>query len=86
MGHRMPERRSSERHRSDLEAWITHETLPAPVACTIWDLSETGVRLVITKPADVPIQFELQVPSEGAAAKVRLVWTTGVQYGAQFTD
>jgi hypothetical protein len=85
MGHRMPERRSSERHRCDLEGWIKHETVQ-PIACQVWDLSKAGVRLVVTEPADVPVEFELQIPSEGATAKVRLVWTTGVHYGARFID
>lgn len=86
MGHRMTERRSSERHQSNLEGWITHKTVRTPIACTVWDLSTTGVRFMVAEPADVPLEFELQVPSEGAAAKVRLVWTTGVHYGARFTD
>lgn len=86
MGFDMPERRSSVRYPSDLDAWITHRTLAAPVACTIWDLSKTGLRLVIDDPSDIPVEFELQVPSQGAAARVRLVWTNGVHYGARFTD
>ena len=58
----------------------------APLACTVWDLSETGVRLVIPAPAEVPLEFELQIPAEDARARVRLVWNTGAHYGARFVD
>ena len=50
----------------------------------MWDLSETGVRLVITVPADVPLEFELKIPDKRAAAMVRLVWNAGNHYGARF--
>ncbi|WP_442932016.1 PilZ domain-containing protein [Microvirga sp. CF3016] len=86
MSHRIPERRSSPRHLTHLEGWIAGYAAQEPIGCTVWDLSEVGVRLVVTPPADVPLEFELQIPSEDAKAKVKLVWTTGVHYGARFTD
>ena len=86
MNHVMPERRSSERFAVGLEGWFASETAGDPVACTVWDLSETGVRLVIPAPADVPLEFELKIPSEGVAARVQLVWTAGSHYGGRFTD
>ena len=86
MSRRTPERRSSQRHPTYLEGRIAGQTAQAPIACTVWDLSEAGERLVVTPPADVPLEFELQIPSEDAIARVRLVWTTGIHYGARFTD
>jgi hypothetical protein len=86
MNHVMPERRSSERFAVGLEGWFASGTTGDPVACTVWDLSETGVRLVIPAPADVPLEFELKIPSEATVAKVRLVWTAGSHYGGRFTD
>jgi hypothetical protein len=82
----MPERRSSERSAVGLEGWFASETTGNPVACTVWDLSETGARLVIPAPADVPLEFQLRIPHEGAVARVRLVWTAGSQYGVKSTD
>ncbi|WP_404295421.1 PilZ domain-containing protein (plasmid) [Microvirga sp. RSM25] len=81
----LPERRSSERSPTCLEGWFESEMTGDPTACTVWDLSETGVRLVIPAPADVPLEFELKIPNEGAIAMVRLVWTSGSHYGARFT-
>lgn len=86
MNHVMPERRSSERSAVGLEGWFASETTGDTVACTVWDLSETGVRLVIPAPADVPLEFELKIPSEATVATVRLVWTAGSHYGVRFTD
>ncbi len=82
----MPERRSSERFAVGLEGWFASETTGDPVACTVWDLSESGVLLVIPAPANVPLEFELKIPDEGVVARVRLVWTAGSHYGVKFTD
>jgi hypothetical protein len=57
----MPERRLSERFPVALEGWFASETTGDPIACTVWDLSETGVRLAIPSPADVPLEFESSV-------------------------
>lgn len=81
----MPERRSAERFPTSLQGWFASETAGDPTTCRISDLSETGVRLVIPAPADVPLEFELKIPDARAVAWVRLVWTTGSQYGARFT-
>lgn len=82
---RVPERRSAERFPTSLEGWFTSEMSGDPTVCTVWDLSESGVRLVIPPPADVPLEFELAIPDAQALARVRLVWTDGVHYGARFT-
>lgn len=81
-----PERRASDRFHAGLEGWFDGEITGHPIACTVWDLSATGGRLVIPPPADIPLEFELRIPHEGAAARVRLVWASGNHYGVQFTD
>ena len=86
MNHGMPERRSSERFAVGLGGWFASETTGDPVACTVWDVSEMGVRLVIPALADVPLEFELKTPHEGVVARVRLVWIAGSHYGGRFTD
>ncbi|WP_373371522.1 PilZ domain-containing protein [Microvirga sesbaniae] len=80
------ESRSSERFSAPLKGWIADKTAPAPIECAIWDLSQTGVRVVVSEPADIPREFQLQIPDHGAVARVRLIWTDGVHYGATFTD
>jgi hypothetical protein len=49
-------------------------------------MSKSGVRLVISGPADVPLEFELRIPDAGATAMVKLVWTDGTHFGARFTN
>jgi hypothetical protein len=50
------------------------------------DLSVTGARLVFPYPAEIPLEFELQIPEEEASVQVRLMWSTGKEYGVIFTD
>jgi len=42
--------------------------------------------LVISGSADIPVEFELQIPDAGATAMTQLVWTDGTHYGARFTS
>lgn len=81
----LPERRSSEPFPDGLEGWFNGEISGKPVACTVWDLSATGMLLVVPPPADIPLEFELRIPHEGAVARVRLVWASGHHYGVQFS-
>lgn len=81
-----PERRSHERFATVLAGWIMGPKNEAPIECSIWDLSQSGVRLVISSPADVPLEFELRIPDVGATATARLIWTDGTHYGARFTN
>jgi hypothetical protein len=67
-----------------LEGWLASEGTGEPTPCMVWDVSDSGVRLVILMPADVPLEFELKIPDKGAAAMVRLIRTHGSQYGARF--
>ena len=82
----MPERRSNARFATTLEGWIAGPDGQMPIGCSIWDLSTSGVRLIVSGPADVPVEFELQIPDAGATAMVRLIWTDGIHYGARFTN
>jgi hypothetical protein len=82
----MPERRLDERFATVLAGWIAGPNCLAPIECSVWDLSQSGVRLVISDSADVPVEFELQIPDAGATAMARLVWTDGTHYGAKFTS
>lgn len=86
MKHGMTELRSSRRFRTHLEGRIKHDDNAPAIECVLWDLSETGARLMIPHSAEIPLEFELQIPEEGARAKVRLVWSNGVHHGVMFTD
>ncbi|WP_201862886.1 PilZ domain-containing protein [Microvirga soli] len=82
----LTERRSDERFATVLNGWIRDPKSMVRIECSVWDLSQSGVRLVISDCADVPLEFELQIPGAGATAMTRLVWTDGTHYGARFTS
>lgn len=86
MKHGMMERRSSERFRTNLKGLIAREDNSPSVECIVLDLSTTGARIALLYPAEIPLEFELQIPEAGAFARARLIWTTGKEAGVAFTD
>ena len=82
----LPERRSDERFATMLDGWIKDPKSKERIGCSVWDLSQSGVRLIISGPSDIPLEFELEIPDAGATAMTRLVWTDGTHYGARFTN
>lgn len=81
----LPERRADKRFTTMLDGWIRDPESKARIGCSVRDLSRSGVRLVVPDSADIPVEFELEIPDAGAAAMTRLVWTDGTHYGARFT-
>lgn len=79
------ERRANERFPTYLEGQIALENGQALIECVVWDLSATGLRIVVSGPAEIPVEFALCIPGESAVAGVRLIWTDGIHYGAVFT-
>lgn len=79
-------RRGSERFPTSLEGRISFDGDASPIDCVMSDLSTTGARLGFRDAAEIPLEFELQIPEAGACARVRLVWTRGAEAGVMFTD
>jgi hypothetical protein len=86
MAHELVQRRSSERIHTVLEGRVVQDDCSSSIECTVWDISDTGARIAFLHPAEVPLEFELQIPREGAYAQVRLIWSTGKEHGVAFTD
>jgi len=82
----MPERRSSKRVPVHLEAHVVCDTSSSSAECIIRDISSTGARLVFPCLAEIPVEFVLQIPGTDAAARGRLIWSTGQENGIMFTD
>jgi hypothetical protein len=54
-------------------------------ACFLFDASETGARLVVKDPVDVPDKFTLTFGHEGAARRqCQVAWREGSQIGLHF--
>jgi len=82
----MSERRSSKRVPVHLEARVVCDTSSSCAECTIRDISSTGARLVFPCLAEIPVEFVLRIPGTDAAARSRLIWSTGQENGIMFTD
>ncbi|QFU18128.1 hypothetical protein GDR74_12685 [Microvirga thermotolerans] len=78
------ERRASRRFPTHLEGRISHADHPFVIDCVVRDLSETGVRIALSEPGEIPLEFDLEIPDQGASATVRLVWTNGTELGGMF--
>jgi hypothetical protein len=53
--------------------------------CVLSDVSESGARVIVNKPEDVPEQFILLVGTLGAAPRqCRVVWRDGTELGLEF--
>jgi hypothetical protein len=59
-----------------------HLTVP----CAVRDISETGARLRVDLPLQVPDTFELLIPLDGLEANCKVVWRRGTDVGIRFTS
>ncbi|AWM85472.1 PilZ domain-containing protein [Microvirga sp. 17 mud 1-3] len=84
MGNGFKERRRSRRFPTKLEGRIVPRGDAPLLECVVCDLSETGVRLALCENGELPLEFELEIPDEGARASVRVIWTNGREVGAEF--
>jgi len=78
------ERRRTRRFPTRLEGRIVPRGDAPLLECVVYDLSEMGVRLVLCEKGELPLEFELEIPDEGARASVRVIWTNGREVGAEF--
>ncbi|MBZ6078098.1 PilZ domain-containing protein [Microvirga puerhi] len=74
----------SPRFPTRLEGRISCKNGPSIVDCIVRDLSETGVRIVLSEVGEIPLEFDLEIPDQEAIASVRLVWTSGTELGGMF--
>jgi hypothetical protein len=53
--------------------------------CTVWDESDTGMRLVVSRPEDIPDTFYVYTRLDSASRRhCRVVWRTDQQIGVEF--
>ncbi len=65
-------------------AWI-HAGDPKPRGCAVADISETGARLDVDAPQEVPDRFVLFLSRSGTPRRLcRTVWRTANQVGVVF--
>ena len=76
--------RRSARRNINAQAVIRLSGGFAARPCTVLDLSDTGARLVVERPQEIPNEFTLMLSrrSEGRTARVK--WRRGTQFGVEF--
>ncbi len=57
----------------------------APQSCTVTDVSESGARLNIAKPNELPEKFVLLLTTSGKARRLcRVIWRSRKEAGVKF--
>jgi len=80
---RFVEQRRFERHRTNAPAQVDFEDGSQTRDCTLWDVSEAGVRITIASPSEVPTEFCLILSEQPAnRRRCRIIWRSDDQIGA----
>jgi hypothetical protein len=90
---RPPDARWAKRTPSRLGAQIVHESLSAPIACTVRDTSSTGARLEIVAQRGgnisrdrVPDVFTLFMPADRLEYDCQVMWRHGSMAGVRYVS
>jgi hypothetical protein len=77
--------RQAPRQRENRKVWLDAGNGAPLQECTLWDISDAGVRLTVETPHAVPFEFFLALSKDGKARrKCRVVWRSDEQIGARF--
>jgi hypothetical protein len=77
--------RQTPRQREDRRVWIDAGNGAPVEECTLWDISEAGVRVTVDTPRNVPYEFFLVLSKDGKLRRrCRVVWRSDDQIGACF--
>jgi hypothetical protein len=73
------------RRRVHAAAWVDPGDGSGVRDCSLWDVSEAGVRITIDAPAEVPREFRLLLSSDGAdSRRCQVIWRSARQIGARY--
>jgi hypothetical protein len=79
------ELRKDARHRVIRTAWIRTKDDPLPSVGVLWDISESGARLAVTRPEAIADELVMSLNREDRDGTVcRVVWRSDEQLGLQF--
>ena len=77
--------RQAPRQRENRPVWIDAGDGSSLQTCTLWDISEAGVRINVDTPAGVPFEFFLVLSKDGKVRRrCRVIWRSDDQIGACF--
>jgi len=78
------ENRSEFRRRTLKNGKIIFNEQKSVMDCTIRNLSETGCQIIITGNADIPMTFDLLLPSSGERYQCEIMWRKLNEAGVKF--
>jgi hypothetical protein len=80
-----PDARATSRTVVRRIGWLSRVKGEQVRECTVWDESDTGMRLVVDRPADIPDTFYVYARLDSATRRhCRVVWRTDQQIGGEF--
>jgi hypothetical protein len=81
----LAEPRHSLRRRLECPAWV--DAGNGVLDCTVWDMSEDGVRFAVGEPDGVPAEFMLLLTADGAVRRhCEVVWRSEGHVGARYVS
>jgi len=87
MHNRLYQKRQASRLPARRAAIVTFDAERLPVTCVIWDISESGARLAVAHPENLPDHFTLNLFKDGSVRRdCEVVWTDARFVGVRFTS
>jgi hypothetical protein len=81
------EKRMMRRHQLRYAAWVAVGDSSPAKGCTVADVSETGARLELDAPGELPKEFWLLLSRDGKVRRrCEVVWQSGDQVGARYLN
>lgn len=77
--------RGHTRHRSLKQGLVSYHNDDITVPCIVRDLSEGGAKLQFERLVQLPKEFFLNIPLDGAKYPAEVQWTRGQTCGVRFT-
>ncbi len=78
------ERRANPRRKTRFKATIVYGADRSTANCVVRDLSDTGARLKLDLPGDLPTNFHLIWVADRAVLEVEAVWRSQGELGVKF--
>lgn len=79
------DKRVMRRHPLRYTAWVASGDSSPAKSCTVADVSETGARIELESPDQLPKEFWLLLSRDGKVRRrCQVVWQAGEQVGARY--
>ena len=80
-----PDARATSRTTVRRIGWLSRIKGEQVRECTVWDESDSGMRLVVSRPDEIPDAFYVYTRLDSASRRhCRVVWRTDREIGVEF--